>query len=508
MDTNRYEWGKCTARAWLLILLVSVSVTRAADYAPDHVIVKFKTGEVARVGRDVNRFGLPRGARISASKFDEWVKRREGRTHPGPTYERFTLCSVPAGMTATALVEALQGNPFVEYAEVDHIGTGGFTPNDTSFVSQWHLRNNGTTNAIRPDIRATNTWDITQGSTGVILAVLDTGINTARVDFVGRLVPGYDFVNNDNNPADDHGHGSAAAGTAAASGNNSSGTAGVDWNCRIMPVKVLNSVNSGNYSDFANGIDWARTNGAKVINFSIGGFGSDTTLSNSIMSAINSGMIFITITHNDGSSTVRFPGTMDLCITVGATQSNDTHAPFSNYGSTIDLSAPGTGIVTIGNSAGVEQWWGTSFAAPQVAGVCSLLAGMITNLTQSQARTLLCAGADDQVGNPVEDTAGFDNYHGWGRLNAWATLQLARTTSTVVRLNNGGIEIVWPSPSNASNKQPHRVEYASSLTGAWTSIAAPTNVVFSATNTTWTDNGTETGGAAVERFYRLKVDEN
>ncbi|MFH0909239.1 MAG: S8 family serine peptidase [bacterium] len=462
---------------------------RAAGYSLDHIIVKFKTGEVARVGQDVRRFGLPRGADVV-----------------GVAFERFVYCRVPTNVRATALVAALKRNPFVEYAELDHVGTAGMTPNDTYFYLQWHHRNTiYTGGAVPSDIRSTNAWDLTTGFSNVILAILDTGIRMSEAEFAGRLVPGYDFVNNDADPSDDNGHGTAVAGTAAATGNNGSsgaGVAGVNWQCRIMPLKVLDAGNYGYYSVWARAIDWARTNGAKVINLSAGGSSSDTTLSNAIMNAITAGCIFVTITHNDGAASIRFPGRMDACITVGATSNDDDRASFSNYGPEIDLVAPGTNIYTVWYGGGYSWWWGTSFAAPQVAGVAAMLAGINTTINQAQARTLLCAGADDQVGDPAEDTPGFDNYHGWGRLNVWATLQLALNTVQTVRVENESVILSWPSPSNASNKQPYRIDHASDLIGTWTIGAVPTNMVFSATNATWTDS------VATQKFYRVRVRED
>lgn len=478
---------------------------RAAGHALDHVLVKFKTAEVARVSRNAAQLGLPVGAQLVASAFDAWVVEHEKRTTTGPTFDRFVYCTVPAGRTASDILSELQKNPAVEYAELDPVGTGGFTPNDPIFTSQWHLRNLGTTNAVRPDIRATNTWDLTRGASNVILAVLDTGLNTSVVDFAGRILPGYDFAYGDASPVDDYGHGTAVSAVAAARGNDTSLVAGVDWNCRIMPVKVLDSANSGLYSWWASGIDWARTNGADVINLSAGGSTDSASLGAAITNFINAGRIFVTITHNDSSSTVRFPGRIPLCITVGATQSNDVRSSFSNYGTSTDLVAPGSGIRTLNLDGSVGTWSGTSFAGPQVAGVCCLLRALRPGLTHHQARTLLCAAADDRVGSPTEDTAGFDNYHGWGRLNAWATLQLALATNTTFQLGASGPELEWPSPLNASNRRPQQIQYAASPTGTWTTIASSTNIVFTATNSVWRDTGTETGGLETQRFYRTSV---
>lgn len=491
----------------------------AAGRSLDHVLVQFDTGAVARAGLNpggvapldaTRRLGLPAGAWLRESPFTVSQRAEAGRpaAAAGVDLRSWVCCHRPPHLDVDALLAALRGNPFVVYCEPDHIGTGGFTPNDPSFTGQWHLRNAGSTNAVPPDIRATNAWDITRGSTNVILAVLDTGLDLTLAEFGGRVAAGYDYVNNDADPTDDHGHGTAVATTAAALGNDALRTAGVDWNCRVMPVKVLDAGNSGYYSWWASAINWARTHGAHVINLSAGGSSSDTTLSNAIMTAINAGVVFVTITHNDSTSTIRFPGRMRPCITVGATMSNDTRSSFSNYGPEIDLVAPGSGIRTVNNGGGIGTWNGTSFSAPLVSGVASLLLSLRPELRHHDVRTLLCASADDRVGNPAQDTAGFDNQHGWGRLNAHAALQLAQSRVLDVAATGSAATIRWSGPANAAQRAPFRIDYAGSPGGPWQAVTGSPAIGYSGTNVTWTDDGSFTGGApggATSRLYRIRV---
>ena len=380
---------------------------------------------------------------------------------------------VPEGWTVTGLVETLRRRADVLYAEPDYIGSGGLVPVDPDFTQQWHHLNRVWTGGTRPaDTRMVEAWEITTGSSNVLVAVLDTGLATGHAEFSGRTVAGWDFVNDDANPADDHGHGTWVTGFLAQNGGNTNRGAGVDWRCRLMPLKVLDAANNGYYSDWAAAIEYAVSNDVDVINLSAGGSSSDTTLSNAIMSAIAQGVIFVTISHNDGTSSVRFPGRMAPCITVGATTTNDTRATFSNWGSTIDLVAPGENVVTVNPNNTLFLGSGTSFAAPQVAGVCALLRALNPNLRQDQTERLLRAGADDQVGKVTEDTAGFDSYHGYGRLNARATLELAETAITGGAWTEQGLVVSWAAPSNAVARRPFVFERATGAGGPWTSNAA------------------------------------
>ncbi len=507
---------------WLVAVLLAgtglqpVSGTHAprGEYAETHLLVKLKAEKLPLLSAQSETealttlaagLGLPPEARLEEPPVRRLLRSRS-RRGAGPGAEapvdvsRFLRLHLPPGMRVTNALQQLSRHGWVEYAEPDGIGTGGVIPSDPDILRQWHH-----TNSVKPtaNIHTWQAWNITQGSSAVIVAMLDTGLNGDQPEFAGRVVPGYRFTNPacNTDTADDHGHGTMAAGILCASANNGVLGAGVDWHCRVMPIKVLDQNNSGYYSDWAQGIDYAVAQGAKVINLSAGGASSSITLSNAIARAIAKGVIFVTIAHNDGTNAIRFPGNLPLCITVGATDRNDVRAGFSNYGPEIDLVAPGVGITSVSRSGTLATWSGTSFAAPQVAGVCSLLAAVRPGLTQSEARALLRAGADDQVGDAA-DTPGFDPYYGWGRLNAGNTLLLAQTRiDSIWRLPNGQVVLSWPSPPNAGSRQPYRIRAKSSLTGAWMQQTSPFGFGYSTNRTYWTNTNTK----ASVGFFEVKV---
>jgi len=425
-----------------------------------------------------------------------------------PANPPFFIIDLTPRQDPETLRKRLAAHPAVAYVEYDGIGSGGaVTPNDPDFSSQWHL----------PIVGTPEAWETTTGTSTVVLAVLDTGINRDLPDFSGRMAPGYDFVNNDFDPNDDHGHGSAVAAVAAGRGNNGVDSAGVDWNCRILPVKVLDDQNLGFYSDWAAGIRWATNRGAHVINLSSGGQTDSTTLQNAIDYAIDSGVIFITITHNDGENTIRFPGRYSRCITVGATQRNGTLSTFSNYGNDIDLVAPG-GIGSSGGSFGTNivssnfngdrRWfWGTSYAAPQVAGAACLLLSMNPNLSHETIEQILSAAADDMVGDN-RDTRGFDLYHGFGQLNIPAALSLLGTTPLISHDSSSNppeVQLQWTVPSNAASKRPLQVEVTNDFE-SW-NLVPDARLSYSQSGTaTLVDDG-QTFGPPLgsRRFYRWSI---
>ena len=306
-------------------------------------------------------------------------------------------------------------------------------------------------------------------------------------------------MNNDADPFDDHGHGTAVAGVIAQNAGNTNRGVGVDQQCRIMPLKVLNASNAGFYSDWASAVYFAVSNGARVLNLSAGGTSSDVTLSNAIMHAVASGAIFVTITHNDGIGTVRFPGRMTACITVGGTTSNDVRWSSSNWGPSTDLVAPAQHVRSVSTANGVYNGSGTSFAAPLVAGVAGLVLAVRPELRHEEVRRLLCLGADDQVGAPGEDVAGFDNYHGWGRLNARATLDLALANFHDIRIGGAGPVLHFIAPTNAAARLPLVVEQAAFPGAPW-----GTNGLGSVTYAL-TSGAVNAGAAPSGSVFRLRV---
>lgn len=481
-------------------------------FAPDRVLIRWSDGGLMEVFSEEplstgefdlpERLGLPSGVRILPGGVSGLRARGPATT----TDAGFVLAApyqvvlLDGRMTVAECLEKLRDHPFLDYAEPDRIGEGGgVEPDDPDFSSQWH----------HETIQSADAWSIDRGSEEVIVAVLDTGINGSEVEFEGRLVPGYDFVNNGRVAHDDHGHGTAVAGVIAANADNGHLVAGVDWKCRVMPLKVLDDENRGFYSAWADAIYFAVANGARVINLSAGGHDSGSTLAEAVRFAVDEGVVFVTITHNDGTGTIRFPGRMPETITVGATERDDRVASFSNWGDEIDLVAPGRDIYTVSRSGSLTRWWGTSFSAPQAAGVAALLLAVSPELDNEGVRRLLRAGAEDRVGDS-RDRPGFDPHYGWGRLNAYYSVQLAITEiREVERMSDGSIRLRWPAPENAPTKSPFEIQYSDDL-DTWHTVSFGSEYSLTGEFGEWYDAGDEERlhpALAPERFYRVAVRE-
>ncbi len=361
----------------------------------------------------------------------------------------------------TAIIEFYQKTGLFEFVEPNFIGTGDgvrlTTPNDNHFSRQWQHYNDGTfslsNSTIDADMDTNDAWDITKGDPNLIVAILDSGTKLDHPEFSGRIwdnndenqngsdsdnngyiddtLGGWDFVNNDNDPTDDHGHGTNVAGIALATGNNNIGYAGMNWNSKIMVCKILDSENSGKYSDWADAIYYAVNNGAAVINLSAGGTQSSSLLLNAVNYAYNNNVAVVVSSGNDNGA-IRYPANYTNAFAIGSTDSDDTRTvPFfwntnsgSNYGSQLDFVAPGNYIYGLNFSSNTNYgtyWGGTSQAAPQVTGLISLLLSVNRNLTTSQIRTILRNTSEDGVGG-TEDTPGWDQYYGHGRINAFKAL--------------------------------------------------------------------------------------
>ncbi len=296
---------------------------------------------------------------------------------------------------------ALAKNPKIEFVEKDFIAQAVGSANDPYYSSEWHLAM----------IQAPGAWDVTTGTASTVIAVLDSGANYSHPDLQGKLLAGYDFVNGDSDPSDDNGHGTGVAGTAGAASNNSTGVASVAWACPVMPLKVLDAAGSGSYSNIAKAINYAADNGARVINLSLGAPSSSLTLQNAVDYAWNKGVVIIAAAGNSGNNTPFYPAACNNVIAVSATNSSDVMTSWSNYGSYVDVSAPGESILTTWGSD-YSYVSGTSFSSPVVAATVALMISIQPKLTNSQTADLLQKNVDDL------GAAGYDVYYGYGRVNA------------------------------------------------------------------------------------------
>lgn len=317
---------------------------------------------------------------------------------------------LPAKAAAKALA-AMSKNSDVEYVEPDFTATALNTANDPQFTSgnQWALQK----------IAAPVAWNTTIGSSNVIVAVIDSGVSATHPDLAGKVLPGYDFINNDTDATDDNGHGTAVAGLIGAATNNGIGMAGVSWNSMILPVKALGADGNGSYSAIANAIIWAADRGARVINLSLGGTSASTTLQNAVNYAWNRNCVVIAAAGNSGNNIPQYPGACSNVVAVSATDSNDLRPSWSNFGSYVDVSAPGVNVLTLQGANSYSNWNGTSFSSPITAGVVALMASANSSLNNTALVNTLLANSDD-IG-----TAGYDVYYGNGRVNANRAVQAA-----------------------------------------------------------------------------------
>lgn len=355
------------------------------------------------------------------------------------------------------------------------------TPNDPYFADQWYLR----------QIQAPAAWDVTEGA-GVIVAVLDTGVDLDHPDLVGNLwqntreipgnrtdddrngfiddVNGWDFVDDDNDPTPDGGgrvpnasnaalsHGTLISGIIAAQTNNGLGYAGIDWHARIMPIRILNQEGGGGEGEAVAGINYAVKNGAKVINLSFVGDESGPGLKNAVLNAHNAGVVIVAALGNDAKDVNVFPvypacyrsDLEDWVIGVTATDENDVETEFTNYGSNCaDLSAPGTRIQGLGLSDGnigllsdQHLWDGTSAASPMVAGTAALILSLYPDLTPNEVRSAIKLSVD-----PIRESVSGPGALGVGRLN------IAKALAAAAGLSHGAPPLS-SSPSPAPSPTP------------------------------------------------------
>lgn len=437
------------AAAALGVVLYRVIKERAAfapytaveEHAPDHILVRFKPGTPAETIRSVN------------------AGNRSQQTDILPAIG-VRVMTVAPGKTASEMVDLYANNPNVDFAELDIVAKLVTTPNDPFYSYD-------ATPFGR--INAPSGWDISTGSSAVRLAVLDTGIDFTHPEFAGRTVTGYDFVNNDTDPSDDHGHGTLAAGIAAATGNNGVGVAGVDWRSVIMPVKVLDASGSGFTSVIAKGITYAADNGARVLSMSFGG-GASSTMQAAIDYAAGKDCVLVAAAGNDGAQIDRYPASYPNVISVGALQ-GDTIASFSNWGSALDVVAPGVAIYAPQKGGGYTYFSGTSAATPFVAGLASLVLSVANQSAVVVSNEITSTATDLGAG-------GWDAYYGWGRINIDAALKAAGGSSTVTPPSTG--TTTTPPPAPATDVTAPTVAITAPVAGS--TISGTLSVLMAATD--------------------------
>lgn len=316
------------------------------------------------------------------------------------------------------LLNALKHSPLnkdTEYIEPNYQYSAFDIPDDPEYSKQWNFRS----------INVEQAWDETKGG-GITVAVIDTGISKVPDLKATNFVEGYDFVNDRVDASDDQGHGTHVAGTIAQSTNNGYGVAGIAYEAKLMPIKVLAASGGGTIADIAEGIKFAADRGANIINMSLGGGGESNLMKEAIDYAHKKGVVIIAAAGNSNQNASAYPARYPHVISVAATGAAGEKAPYSNFGAGVDIAAPGgsnTGKIlqnTIdprtGESAFLE-FQGTSMAAPHVAGVAALIEASGVS-EPDRVRQILLQSARQVKEDPL-------NHYGAGHLDAAASVKLA-----------------------------------------------------------------------------------
>lgn len=391
-----------------------------------------------------------------------------------------------------AMARAWSALPQVLYAEPNYRAWAmADPPDDTYYYLQWNL----------DKVHAPEAWEITRGDPSMPVAIIDTGLDLSHPDLVDKMwvnpgeipgngqdddgngyvddVHGYDFVNEDGDPGDDHGHGTHVAGIAAAATDNGLGVAGMAPANPLMTLKVLSSSGEGSYFNVARAIDYARVQGGRVMNLSLAGLDDSSVLYEAVQAATAAGTVVVAAAGNCGSSCyidgdryenpILYPAGYDEVLAVGATDSNDGIASLSEHHPYVDVAAPGISVYSTTRGGGYGYKSGTSMATPHAAGLTALLWAAAPALTQAEVVEQITQSAED-LGAP-----GKDDYYGWGRINARSALcaliaPLSASPSTLTFMadidspsipvsgavqitNSGSIPITWTatvSPTSAS----------------------------------------------------------
>jgi len=350
---------------------------------------------------------------------------------PGQKVKDFSLIGTEhwkiGDASVVQTIAALEANPNVEYAEPNYLLYALETPNDPMFTQLWGMNNTGqadgggTPGTPDADIDAVEAWDVFTGSSSVVVAVIDTGVDYTHPDLAANAwtnpgeipgngidddsngfiddVYGWDFVNDDNNPMDDNDHGTHCSGTIGGVGNNGVGVAGVNWNVKIMGLKFLSSGGSGSTDDAVSCIQYATMMGVDVMSNSWGGGGFSQTLLDAIVAANAADIFFVAAAGNSGSNndvTANYPSNYDSpnVIAVMATNNRDQRVVepgwwSSSYGATtVDIAAPGLYIVST-VPGGYDNFSGTSMATPHVAGAMAMLRGRFPAISVADGKALL-----------------------------------------------------------------------------------------------------------------------
>ncbi len=492
----------------LLLLLCTVfallSFAQTPKFAPNRLIIKFKqkgiqeaTEKTRPVGSSMVTFGIESidqlNIKYSCVSAKAMFPENKSAPHPSSLQDVYILTySKPQDIEA--LQSEYKATGLLEYAQPDFKGSGegiesNVIPNDPNFSRNWDLNNDGTfvitggnpVATAGADIKMECGWGVTEGDSNTIVAILDCGCQRQHPELSGRIwknptpgnlgypddLYGWDFAYGDSNVFDVQGHGTNVAGIIGANGNNATGYAGMNWYCKLMIVKVDDNNGDGFTSNWALGVTYAADNGANIINMSLESESDDSINDPVFQSAIDyaysKGVLVVAAMGNYDNNTPIAPADMSHVMAVGATTTNDWRAvplggtnsnalPGSCYNTYISVVAPGDEINGLNNNLPdcyCWYWFGTSQACPHVVGLASLVMAMNHHLTNDQVQNLIEETADKgtAIGDPNDIPVYWNEYYGYGRINACRTLDTMLVLDRVTDLTNPQSTILlYPNP--------------------------------------------------------------
>lgn len=346
----------------------------------------------------------------TSKELDKSVKRSHARLVRTVAGGRVAIIAPHAGFSAEGVARELERESTVLHARPELRVRALLAPNDPAYPTQWGMARVG----------APTAWDVQRGSGSVSVAVIDSGVEYAHPDLAGRVdtVNGWDFVDGDAQAQDDFGHGTHIAGIIAANTDNGLAVAGMAHGCTLMPLRVLDAAGNGTDTSVALAIRWAADRGAQVINLSLGSAERSLVMEEACDYAIAQGCVVVAASGNSAAQVgwepgqIQHPAAYAPVVAVGAVDQSALRASFSEWGSALDLTAPGVGIVSLYPTGGQATITGTSMAAAHVSGVAALIRSQYPRLSGPDTVALLESSAEDL------GTAGKDYRFGSGLVRA------------------------------------------------------------------------------------------